>query len=759
MEKVEQLERELSELKLKVEGLEADLRKAESRITEISPVQTEPRVNEPEITPAQSVSAAADETASYSKDENTNTYGNAAAPYTYGNIAASNTYGNSTAAYTYGNSQAPNTYGKNATSNTYGNVTGPNTYGNYAPQYGQQQRPASNIGTESWIGKILMGALASLLVFIALITFAKLLLPFLTDGIKIALMFIASTALTGTGFLLGKKKPSNTFFKALLGCGCACIYLSILVTGIHFKAINSIVMYVLLAIWAIFMIFLKESKNDWLFFSIGNLGYFVSIMFTAGLKDKALVLPMLIYVVIISAVYQIMYWKNQRQREVQSVINIISLLLFQILITNAFSRTVECYIVSAVTVVWAFAGFLFFTFCDLFSYRKNHFYFAVVNSLAFFVSFMMLNSSLHLPAFIDFGVVLIPAIALEAINIYWRSNKLARSESILNAVIAGFFFLGAAIILVDNYHVIYESGILMLVYSFVIVYGLLKKDTFFKIHGWALVGICIFIGMSNNTGLFFAFVAAIIGLSSLIVEGIVFNDSVAFKLVSYICLIGAICRMGYLATDIMIFSGKEDIVRLVTYGVIAVLNLIMILTGFYRTNEKNNGRDLHAVLDAFNIILILTGAGFMGAVESNVLKAFYMVITFALACINLPIKEKGTRYRYLYAGIKLGTLLFYSLCTFKAPSPVISMGMIAFAVLCIAIGFKNTLLTKELRIFGLITTLIFIVKFIIFDISFDSSLMKALSYLISGILCFAISAIYNHFEKKAIIADSYSVKN
>ena len=75
--------------------------------------------------------------------------------------------------------------------------------------------------------------------------------------------------------------------------------------------------------------------------------------------------------------------------------------------------------------------------------------------------------------------------------------------------------------------------------------------------------------------------------------------------------------------------------------------------------------------------------------------------------------------------------------------------MIAFAVLCIAIGFKNSLLTKGLRIFGLMTTLVFVVKFIIFDISFDSSVMKAISFLISGILCFGISAIYNHFEKKA----------
>ena len=50
---------------------------------------------------------------------------------------------------------------------------------------------------------------------------------------------------------------------------------------------------------------------------------------------------------------------------------------------------------------------------------------------------------------------------------------------------------------------------------------------------------------------------------------------------------------------------------------------------------------------------------------------------------------------------------------------------------------------------ALMTTLIFVVKFIVIDISFDSSVLKALSYLIAGILCFGISAIYNYFEKTA----------
>jgi len=41
-------------------------------------------------------------------------------------------------------------------------------------------------------------------------------------------------------------------------------------------------MYGLISLWAILILFSKKDKEDWLFFAVGNIGYFVSIMFTAG---------------------------------------------------------------------------------------------------------------------------------------------------------------------------------------------------------------------------------------------------------------------------------------------------------------------------------------------------------------------------------------------------------------------------------------------------------------------------------------------
>ena len=41
-----------------------------------------------------------------------------------------------------------------------------------------------------------------------------------------------------------------------------------------------------------------------------------------------------------------------------------------------------------------------------------------------------------------------------------------------------------------------------------------------------------------------------------------------------------------------------------------------------------------------------------------------------------------------------------------------------------------------------------VVKFIMYDITYENTIGRAISFLISGILCFGISAIYNHFEKQ-----------
>jgi len=633
-----------------------------------------------------------------------------------------------------------------------------------------------NLITESWVGKILMGTLASLLVFIAFIIFAKALLPYLTDTIKIILMFFFSIMLSGIGYIFGKKNPENTLFKALLACGSACIYLSILMTGIYFKAINSISMYILIALWATLIIFFKNDKDDWLFFSIGNLGYFVSIIITPRLNNEFLIIPGLIYVIMISVIYQFIYWENEKLRYIQNIINNISLLLFQIGMMGIFKKNTDNNIVGIVVMAFAFINFMLFTFSDFFKFKIENFYISVINVIAYFVGFFILdinfkNLNKNLIDDIYFMVIIIPAIVLEITNMYWRSKKISNDEYLVNAVynsfFSGFLFCISSMVITKTNSwcsFLFDSGIILIVYSLIVVYGIIKKDLFFKIQGIVLVFVCIVIEQEIFSNLSFIIVAGILILLYFIVECYVLNNSGIFKIISYISLLGWILRIVIFIYDKNLIFIDLEILKMITYGIIAFINLVMILTKFYeiknRKEEKANINSsfddleeeetfIHFILDVFNIGLLIFGVGFMNTMytmKKHILKTMYLVIVFVLSCVNLPVKEKGNSNRYLYASIKFAGILWSSLCIYNISNYVISVYMITYAVVCIVFGFRNKLIGKPLRIFGLIMTLLFIIKFIIIDINFNNSVMKALSYLISGILCFTISAIYNHFE-------------
>ena len=121
-------------------------------------------------------------------------------------------------------------------------------------------KPNASESTESWIGKHLMSIMASVLIFVALILFASLIIPYLSDGIKITMMFTVSLGLSAFSYFMHRKKPDNTFFTALLACGIGCTYISILITRISFEAIGDIGMYVLMLVWGIAVLFLDETQ-------------------------------------------------------------------------------------------------------------------------------------------------------------------------------------------------------------------------------------------------------------------------------------------------------------------------------------------------------------------------------------------------------------------------------------------------------------------------------------------------------------------
>jgi len=602
---------------------------------------------------------------------------------------------------------------------------------------------------ESWVGTILMDALASFLIFIALITFAKLLSPYITDTVKIIVMYSSSITMTMTGFVYNKKKPKNTFYIALLACGSSCIYISILVAGIYFKAVSSMKMYIQIGIWAGLIIFLKRTKNGWLFFAIGNFGYLVSIFFTIEIDSKndvSLIIPILIYVVMIGLVYQITYWKNKKQRYTQNFINILFLFIFQIITMSNFNKITEVFIVEIVVIAYAFINFVMYSLIDLFNCKKVYFYVAGANAEAFLLSYILFvhYNNFKSPVVSIFISNIIIAIVLELKGMYWDNKGVVLKKYLRNVIWSTILFVKAALILICNDNFIFYSGILLVAHSLIVVYGIIKKSTVFKLQGWFLV--VLFMIEYPESNFSFIIIATLLSLLSLFVEGFVLNDSESYKIASYFASLLWIMRIGIYIYIQQKSSNKnyiiitEQIIKVLIYGIMALLHIILYLVKFYKTKGNDKGKinqNIRFVFDILNLVYMYHGICMMNSQsinremkrilpeimvlsrsDMNILKIIYEAIVFVIAGINTPlnipvnisVKDIGADMGaeiiyhyiynniYLYTFIKFAILLCSSLWAFKTPSIIISVYMITYAMVCIILGFRYKFMVQYITI-------------------------------------------------------------
>lgn len=107
------------------------------------------------------------------------------------------------------------------------------------------------------------------------------------------------------------------------------------------------------------------------------------------------------------------------------------------------------------------------------------------------------------------------------------------------------------------------------------------------------------------------------------------------------------------------------------------------------------------------------------------------IVIFAVACTMLLMS-------YLYFCTPLaGEGYAWSVCC------------MACALVCAAIGFRMKI--GGLRLYGLVLTLVCVVKLVAFDTGDLDSPERAVAYMVGGFICFAISALYNYAVKRLVV--------
>ena len=173
----------------------------------------------------------------------------------------------------------------------------------YQPQVSDQSNQAPHLNThatetsyaekssaENWIGRNVLGIAASVLIFIGLIFLGVMIYDYLTDGIKILLMFSISGLITAVGIFLCIKKR-NTFTSILTGCGCGSVFISVLLTHIYFFKISDVTAFAILLVWMAAALFLAKKLNSTLISVVSHIGMVFSVCFayTLGLSQEKLI--------------------------------------------------------------------------------------------------------------------------------------------------------------------------------------------------------------------------------------------------------------------------------------------------------------------------------------------------------------------------------------------------------------------------------------------------------------------------------------
>ena len=100
----------------------------------------------------------------------------------------------------------------------------------------------------------------------------------------------------------------------------------------------------------------------------------------------------------------------------------------------------------------------------------------------------------------------------------------------------------------------------------------------------------------------------------------------------------------------------------------------------------------------------------------------------------------------IYIGVKYTLFMIIAFASFARWGYLMSISCLIVAIVCIGVGFINN--SKALRIYGLVVSLISLIKLVLIDIYYSSTALRAFSFLICGLICFAISIIYTLLEKR-----------
>lgn len=583
---------------------------------------------------------------------------------------------------------------------------------------------------ENRIGKNVMAILASVLIFFSLILFAGIAFEYLTDIAKVVIMFAISIGIAAFGIIKMPKKNSEgdtkykTFYTTLAACGIGAIYITDLVGYFGFECIALIPFIISLVIWIVVTMYLAY-RCSIIFVYISNLGLVIATLLTAIQFENSL-LAFVLYTICLVALYVM----NRADSFAGDSFYFIQYPIVFLIVSFAVETDMLSYAIFTVLLmaVLALANLAY-------NIESKHMAFNLVTAILNIVALIRICAGVDEYAFNYVIIVLLIAMMF---MYFFRYHQNIPSLFHTTYVIA--YLVSVALFVDTDMYV----SIALVPYILFIAAGFFLKDSWLRMGGYFAMAVSYAIHMDfYESGAVFVFYFAIFLLAVMAVRFMCYS-----KLDKYVLTAVLVAML----VDMVQIFDFDICVSYAIFAVVAVLMNTKLYHIDYNTGETEKGsKNIGYIANA-----IMIAAGLSYLFDTSMTSEVYQVavialIALVLVCMNttklfeLSLPEMPVGF---YIGLKFSVWIYAILYRLEAASFVVSIVGILFAITCIVLGF--VLKQKSFRLYGLIVSMISVVKLILFDISYDSNILRPVGFFIAGILCFAISFIYSKLEKSIL---------
>lgn len=674
--------------------------------------------------------------------------------------------------------------------------------------------PSNRGSFESVLGRNVLGIVASVLVFFGVVFLGALVVPYLDDGLRCVSMYLISFAFLAAGLALSLRRRSQ-FSLAVLGTGAGALFISVLMTHLHFGFLGELETFALLLVWTAACMALVKRFDSLLLSIVAHVGMIVSVCFAYGAGfDDTRAAAVIVYQLLASALVvggsALCFRRTYRFGLFASLgLTVVASLFmwerFGATLSVGFSSSLpDAAIVAAFSLQFAAASVL---------------------SVFLSVSASRLESSasrfaVHAASFVLWVAALFA-------NVYWTAWKCASQvvfAGLGDRVLDG---LGAA---PGIYHVaggldvavaasiaclVLYAGLMLLMYvrlgfdaglgrfSVIACAGIIAALMLwrctapspthaagtFQLSFLLLLAVALYAlayalrdaryGVAGNVALGLEMLYLLAkGYGELARVG-VFLEVCAMLLVlgalfwwwrglpqpaqSRRAMPAALVGLVFFELSVSWFAGREFpyLSDAVSSFVLVSSVLAFYLAGFQRLSQEGSGWWVAAWVNELVALLAAASAigesnlGAFGAGSIPLVALYSAVAAMAFAIVALRIRAFSRQGAWAPAVLQVVTgIVFTALClaVVKGSTSLLDSGYavsvlcMLCALACVAAGFALRL--KPLRLYGLVFAILCVFKLGVVDVASASAWARVVAFIGGGIICFAISALYNYAAKR-----------